>query len=121
MEAHVVTTLAESPEQDQSRRMRNYVITMSVRLACLLAMPFVQGWWLALCALGAIVLPYIAVVAANAVGPRPGGEFDRPGALEPYRGPADQRAGQPADQSGAARSAADPAADPAPDDDEQAR
>lgn len=45
--------------------MRKYVLTMSIRFICILAIPFVSGWWMLLCAVGAIFLPYFAVVIAN--------------------------------------------------------
>ncbi len=48
--------------------MRQYVITMSIRMACFLLMFFVQpfGWWTWVFGIAAAVLPYIAVVFANA-------------------------------------------------------
>ncbi len=59
------TSLSASPQVDRSHRMRNYTITMGVRLACFLAIPFVSGWWVWVFAAGAIVLPYFAVIIAN--------------------------------------------------------
>lgn len=46
--------------------MVRYLIAMGIRLVCVLLCFFVQGWWLILPAIGAIVLPYVAVVIANA-------------------------------------------------------
>jgi hypothetical protein len=43
---------------------------MLIRTACVVALIFVEGWMLLVVALGAIFLPYFAVVTANAkVGP----------------------------------------------------
>jgi len=48
-------------------RSTRYLVTMAVRIACLLLMVVVQpyGWYTWIFAAGAIVLPYIAVVTAN--------------------------------------------------------
>jgi len=45
--------------------MIKYSIMMGVRVLCIVALPFTQGWWLLAVAIGAIVLPYFAVVVAN--------------------------------------------------------
>ncbi len=77
-----LTELPPSPQEEQSARMRRYALTMGVRMVCIVACLFVQGWWLLIPAIGAIVLPYIAVVLANAVSPGPGRRVERPGAVE---------------------------------------
>jgi len=77
-----LTELPLSPEQEQGARMRKYAITMSIRVVCVLACLFVHGWWLLIPALGAVFLPYVAVVFANAVSKRGRGAVERPGARE---------------------------------------
>ena len=74
------TSLPDSPEDDRKKRMRKYSIAMSVRTLCLILVFVVPDWWKAVFGIGAVVLPYIAVVLAN-VGA--GGAVDRvnPGAL----------------------------------------
>lgn len=72
-----ITALPESPEVDRRRRMARYAIAMSIRLVCVIACLFVQGWWLLLPILGAVVLPYVAVVLAN-VGSRGRGDVIQP-------------------------------------------
>lgn len=62
--------------------MVRYAIAMGIRVICIIACFFVQGWWLLLPIVGAIVLPYVAVVLAN-VGSNDGGEVLRPGAIVP--------------------------------------
>ncbi len=47
--------------------MIKYLVTMVIRLICIGLCLFVHGWWLLACAAGAIFLPYVAVVLANAV------------------------------------------------------
>ncbi|WP_436408536.1 DUF3099 domain-containing protein [Agromyces chitinivorans] len=60
--------------------MRKYTIAMSIRVLCVLGMIWAQGWWLVVCAAGAIFLPYVAVVLANVATARPGA-VERPGAI----------------------------------------
>jgi hypothetical protein len=78
-----ITELPPSPEQEQSARMRRYALTMGIRMLCVIACLFVQGWWLLIPALGAIFLPYVAVVFANAVSRSGGRSVERPGAIVP--------------------------------------
>lgn len=61
------TSLPPSPQDDESSRMRNYLLTMGIRIACIVLMVVVQpfGWYTWLFAVGAVFLPYIAVVIAN--------------------------------------------------------
>ena len=63
---HRVTSAQESLSEGQSRRTRRYLISMSIRTVCFLLAVFTNGWlqWAFLA--GAVVLPYLAVVAANA-------------------------------------------------------
>jgi hypothetical protein len=74
-----ITSLPESPEVDRRRRMVRYGVAMGLRVACVIACFFVQGWWLLVPIIGAVVLPYIAVVLAN-VGSRGQGDVIAPDA-----------------------------------------
>ena len=77
------TSLPQAPQDDQQRRMRNYVITMSIRTICFIAavLSAAVSLWLSLAFfVGAAVLPYIAVVFANATGTR---RIDMLGAVTP--------------------------------------
>jgi hypothetical protein len=78
-----ITSLPRSPEDDRRSRMLKYSITMGIRLVCIVLCLFVQGWWLLVCAIGAVVLPYIAVVFANAVKRPSTTAVLRPGAIVP--------------------------------------
>ena len=62
--------------QEQTGRTRRYLISMGIRTACVLGAIVVPGWprWVLIA--GAVVLPYLAVVVANA-----GRENDEPGEL----------------------------------------
>lgn len=48
--------------------MRRYALTMGIRMVCFLAMAMIQpyGWYTWVLGIAAAVLPYIAVVFANA-------------------------------------------------------
>jgi cytochrome c-type biogenesis protein CcmH/NrfG len=69
--APAVTSLPQAPRDEASARVRNYWITMGIRMACfaltVLVTPY--GWYTWVFAIAAAILPYIAVVFANAVSP----------------------------------------------------
>jgi len=95
MKQQSITTLPRSPEDDRHSRMLKYSVMMAIRVVCIALCLFVQGWWLLVCAVGAIALPYVAVVVANSVR-RPSTETVlRPGGIVPVN-PRDQ---PPADDS----------------------
>jgi hypothetical protein len=62
-----VTTLQRSPTDERRVRFVKYTIAMTIRVVCIVLMVFVEGWWLLVCAAGAVLLPYFAVIIANAV------------------------------------------------------
>lgn len=45
--------------------MMKYSLAMGIRVVCIVSILFVRDWWLLIPALGAIFLPYFAVVIAN--------------------------------------------------------
>ena len=67
--AHLVTEAQRSRSDDISYRERRYLIMMSIRVVCFVAAVLVfangGGWLTAIPAVGAIVIPYFAVVFAN--------------------------------------------------------
>lgn len=66
-EAVRITTAASDPGEELGRRQRRYVLSMTIRLACFLAAAaFAPGWPMWVFLAGAIFLPYVAVVGANA-------------------------------------------------------
>ena len=74
-----VTSVPESLAEEQAARIKRYLLTMGIRTLCFLLAAFsgTQGapWWVwGFFALLAVVLPYIAVVMANAVRPRRPGD-----------------------------------------------
>ncbi|MDQ1582008.1 MAG: hypothetical protein QOF36_62 [Microbacteriaceae bacterium] len=63
--------------------MIKYSVAMGIRVLCLVSILFVPGWWAVIPAIGAIFLPYFAVVIAN-VGSNPhANEVERPGNIVP--------------------------------------
>jgi Flp pilus assembly protein TadB len=66
----LVTTAPRSPAQDRRDRERRYLITMAVRVvAFVVALVVARGWVRVVAIALALVLPWIAVVVANA-GPK---------------------------------------------------
>ena len=65
-----VTSAPQSAAEEQAQRMRRYLATMAFRVVCTLLAIVASGWlrWTLIAA--AVVLPYFAVVMANAVRPR---------------------------------------------------
>ncbi|EMY35941.1 hypothetical protein D477_002029 [Arthrobacter crystallopoietes BAB-32] len=63
-----ITDVPEGHSDEMRRRMVKYTVAMSIRLACLLLFFFVDGWMRWLLIAGAVFLPWIAVVIANAGG-----------------------------------------------------
>lgn len=62
------TSLPQAPEAVAASRLKRYALTMGIRTACFLLMALVTpyGWYTWVFAAGAIFLPYVAVVMANA-------------------------------------------------------
>lgn len=65
-EVYNITQANRSLSKEQSGRTKKYLFSMAIRTACVLAAIVVPGWpkWLFIA--GAVVLPYLAVVMANA-------------------------------------------------------
>lgn len=60
-----ITTARKSVADDQSVRVRGYVISMSIRIVCFLLAVVTTGWLRWTFVAGALLIPYIAVVFAN--------------------------------------------------------
>lgn len=69
-----ITTAPPSRAQDMAVRQRRYVISMSIRMICFVAAVAVgPGWLRWVLMVGAVFLPYVAVVFANAEDQHDGG------------------------------------------------
>ena len=73
-EVFTITDAQRGLSVEQTGRTRRYLISMGIRTGCVIAVIFIPGWprWVFIA--GAVVLPYLAVVVANA-----GRENDEPG------------------------------------------
>lgn len=72
-----VTTAPGNLQDDQSARIKRYLITMGIRTASFV-LAFLTEGWLRWTFVGlAVFLPYFAVVAANAVAPRAFGTMQK--------------------------------------------
>jgi hypothetical protein len=79
-----------SGADDQGQRVKRYLLTMGIRVLCGALALITEGWLRWAFVTLAVVLPYVAVVMANAVGPRSGNEVapiehTRPAALPEAR------------------------------------
>ena len=86
-----ITTATRSHHEDIAIRQRRYVISMGIRTVCfVLAVVFMGHWFMWVLIAASFVLPYVAVILANAgSSPDPGG----PEYFEP-------ESGRPAIESG---------------------
>lgn len=70
MDAIRITTAGDSPQADLARRQRKYAIAMTIRTFCFIGAVIagVAGvdWLWPILIVGAVFLPYVAVVLANA-------------------------------------------------------
>ena len=85
-----VTTAPTAAEEELHARIKHYLWTMGVRTGCFLLAFLTEGWIRWTCVVLAAVLPYVAVVFANAHAPRTPG---RVGAVMP-RNPGRRRLGR---------------------------
>ncbi|MCW2784209.1 MAG: hypothetical protein JWP74_726 [Marmoricola sp.] len=76
-----ITRAPENPEEDISRRQRRYLISMGVRTACFIGavLCFRVPWLCGLLIGASFLLPFVAVVIANAAAPRIEHDLDGPG------------------------------------------
>ncbi len=66
-----ITSAPISPADEMAGRMRRYVIAMTIRTVCFIgAVVFRDTWAMWVLLVGAVFLPYVAVVLANAVNRR---------------------------------------------------
>jgi Protein of unknown function (DUF3099) len=110
--AHLVTEAQRSRSDDIAHRERRYLLMMGIRVLCFVLAVIVYvrggGWLTAIPAVGAVALPYFAVVFANG-GREPtstrGFRSYEPNLPELYRPPGEPGPGQPrAGQPGPGRS-----------------
>jgi hypothetical protein len=65
-EVHSITTAAPGHSEDMHKRMVRYATAMGIRVVCIILLFFLDGWLKLLAVAGAVFLPWVAVVIANA-------------------------------------------------------
>jgi hypothetical protein len=68
-----ITTASSSRHEDIAARQRRYVFSMTLRTVCFVAAILTEGWLRWVLVAAAVVLPYVAVVMANAASSRSDG------------------------------------------------
>ncbi|MGI8867477.1 MAG: DUF3099 domain-containing protein [Mycobacteriales bacterium] len=78
-DAHLITGAPPNPNDEFDYRRKRYLITMSIRIVCLIlaAVTYKIIWLFPIFVVGAMALPWIAVVLANDRLPRHGSRFTR--------------------------------------------
>ncbi len=64
-EVHSITDAATAHSDEMRQRMIKYAIAMGIRMICLILIFVVDGWFKLIPVLGAVFLPWVAVVIAN--------------------------------------------------------
>jgi hypothetical protein len=62
---HSITDAATAHSDEMRRRMIKYAIAMGIRMLCLILIFVVDGWFKVIPVIGAVFLPWVAVVIAN--------------------------------------------------------
>jgi hypothetical protein len=74
----LVTTAGKNPKQELRERERRYLVTMGIRVACFILAIVLVGldlrWEAGIAIAASLVLPWVAVIAANAGPTRAGGQ-----------------------------------------------
>jgi hypothetical protein len=65
-EVHSITSAAPGHSVDMHQRMVRYAVAMGIRMVCIVALFFLDGWFKLVAVAGAVFLPWVAVVIANA-------------------------------------------------------
>ena len=94
--------------------MIKYSVAMGIRVLCIIAILFVPGYWAIIPAIGAVFLPYFAVVIANVGSDPRQATVQRPGNILPMAPPAYSPGRGPDSEDGT-----DAAAGADPDDDQE--
>ena len=83
-EVHRITDAGVSLTDDQAYRTRRYLAAMAVRTLCFIGAVITPAPWRWILAIGAVTLPYVAVVMANAGRERSDGEGIRVMVVRPF-------------------------------------
>ncbi|MFC4396385.1 MULTISPECIES: DUF3099 domain-containing protein [Micrococcaceae] len=64
-EVHSITDAAAAHSEDMRQRMIKYALAMGIRMVCLILIFVVDGWFKVIPVIGAVFLPWFAVIIAN--------------------------------------------------------
>lgn len=64
-EVHSITDAATAHSEEMRQRMIKYAVAMGIRMVCLILIFVVDGWFKILPVIGAVFLPWFAVIIAN--------------------------------------------------------
>ncbi|MDQ0756490.1 DUF3099 domain-containing protein [Arthrobacter sp. B3I4] len=64
-EIHSITDAAAAHSEEMRQRMIKYAVAMGIRMVCLVLVFVVDGWFKVLPVIGAVFLPWFAVIIAN--------------------------------------------------------
>lgn len=64
-EVHSITDAAAAHSEEMRRRMIKYAVAMGIRMVCLILIFVVDGWFKIIPVIGAVFLPWFAVIIAN--------------------------------------------------------
>lgn len=81
-QSYSVTSAGVNPAEDRAHRMRMYFTAMVLRVVCVTSLFWVRGWWVVIPVLGAIFLPWFAVMVGNAVAHGGEQKLDAPDPLQ---------------------------------------
>lgn len=84
-EVHTITDAGTPLSQEQAGRTRRYLWSMGIRTVCFVLAVISPSPWRWMFVVGALVLPYIAVVMANAGRERDRGDVTRIVGMRPDR------------------------------------
>lgn len=89
----LITEAPQSPRAELQYRQRRYAITMGIRVVCLILVAVFHStiWLWPIFAVGAIALPWVAVLLANDRLPKNSAKFQRFGGNAPKELPAPDR------------------------------
>lgn len=81
-----ITSARRALSEDVDDRNMRYLFSMTIRTICVIGAALVPGWWKWVFAAGAVILPMLAVLMANA-GREPAGKIDQLADVEPIELP----------------------------------
>lgn len=65
VEVPTITNATRAHSDEMRQRMIKYAVTMGIRMVCLGAIFLFDGWYMLIPVVGAVLLPWVAVVIAN--------------------------------------------------------